>query len=70
METLKVGDRIELISMPNDPNPIPFGTKGTVKGVTPLSFFGSDETQIVVNWDNGRRLNLICPPDQFKIINE
>ena len=33
MRTPKVGDRIELVAMPNDPDPIPSGSKGTVTNV-------------------------------------
>ena len=62
---LKVGDRIRLIHMADDPDPIPAGTTGTV---TELHFH-SDWTQIEVSWENGRKLMLVSPPDEFEIID-
>jgi hypothetical protein len=56
---LMIGDRIRLISMPNDPDPVPVGTAGTVAGIYPQR----DWTQIDVNWDNGRTLMLSIPDD-------
>ena len=61
-----VGDRIELVRMPDDPHPIPTGTKGTVtdvRNVTGLGFM-----QIDVDWDNGRKLMLSIPPDEVQNI--
>ncbi len=61
---LKVGDRIELVRMNEDPNPIPSGTKGVVKDIQDVNFGRGDNfTQIDVKWDNGRRLMVVCPPD-------
>jgi hypothetical protein len=57
------GDRIRLLSMPNDPDPIPAGSTGTVISVTTGPF-----AQIEVNWDNGRTLALIPSVDQYDII--
>ncbi len=56
---LKVGDRVRLISMTDDPDPIPAGTIGTVAGVYPQC----DWTQVDVDWDSGRSLMLSIPPD-------
>lgn len=52
---LKPGDRIRLIEMVDDPNPVPVGTEGTVTFVTDLKlgFY-----QIGVNWDNGNTLSM------------
>lgn len=47
-----VGVRVRLISMGDDPNPIPEGTEGTVTYVDDLG-------QVGVNWDNGRSLAMI-----------
>lgn len=66
-ENLKTGDRIRLLHMPNDPNPIPEGTLGTVLGVTELHF-KEKEVQVLVKWDNGRSLSCICPPDVFTLV--
>ena len=62
---LKVGDRIRLIRMVDDPDPIPAGTTGTVTEI----HIHSDWTQIEVSWDNGRMLMLVSPPDKFEIID-
>ncbi|XZE55116.1 DUF4314 domain-containing protein [Planctomycetaceae bacterium SH139] len=56
---LKAGDRIRLILMADDPNPIPVGTTGTVAGIYPQNGW----TQVDVGWDNGRSLMLTIPPD-------
>ncbi len=53
------GTRLELISMDNDPRPIPPGTRGTVLGV-------DDAGQVLMHWDNGRSLSLIPGEDTFR----
>ncbi|MGD9749437.1 MAG: DUF4314 domain-containing protein [Acidimicrobiia bacterium] len=59
---LQPGDRVECVEMPDDPDPIPPGTRGTVVGA-----FRSDGVAIIqVDWDNGRSLNLSIPPDRFR----
>lgn len=63
---MKKGDRIELLSMPQDPDPIPTGTKGTITFVSEIRSMGF--TQVGVKWDNGRSLMLSVPPDQFRIL--
>ena len=52
--------RIELVYM-DDPQAPPVGTKGTVTGV-------DDIGSILVNWDNGSRLNVAYGIDHVKII--
>ena len=53
------GTRIELISM-NDPyDPVPSGTRGTVKHV-------DDEGQLHMKWDNGRTLAAVPGVDSFR----
>lgn len=70
MTTLpRIGDRIRLLSMSDDPHPIATGQTGTVVGV---SSFGEGKDrwhQIDVSWDDGRTLMLVSPPDQFEIIS-
>jgi len=64
---LKEGDRIALIRMgADDPDPIEPGTEGTVLFVSEL---GIGEYQIVMNWDNGRKLNLCVPPDRYRKVS-
>jgi hypothetical protein len=61
---LKKGDRIRLISMPQDPDPITVGSLGTVVAV----FEHRDWTQVDVDWDNGRSLMLTMPDDCVAIV--
>ena len=63
---LKVGDRVRLLSMTDDPDPIPAGTTGKVVGVYLLS----DWTQVDVDWDNGRSLMLSIPPDEVERLSQ
>jgi hypothetical protein len=66
---MKVGDRVEMISMPEDPNPIEAGTKGTIRSLNKVDFGRGDSfTQIRVDWDNGRKLMVCIPPDQIRVI--
>jgi hypothetical protein len=62
----KVGDRIELVKMPNDPDPIPVGTQGTVTKIQDGLYPGA--TEIYVKWDIARSLHLIVPPDEYRVI--
>ena len=59
---IKIGDRIVLIEMPNDPDPVKPGSTGTVIDVTDFN--------IMVKWDNiNRSLALIPKLDKFEIIS-
>jgi hypothetical protein len=66
-DDVKVGDRIRLIEMPDDPCPVPPGTEGEVTGINNDMGGGS---QISVKWDNGRTLSMITPPDTFVVLQE
>ena len=63
MTGVKKGDRVKMIHMPDDPDPIPAGSTGTVTRVTdgPLA-------QVSVDWDNGRSLSLVPGTDEFEVI--
>ena len=61
---LRTGDRIRLLSMPDDPDPIPVGTHGTVLRIRDLG----EWFQVDVAWDDGRTLMLSLPPDQVEFI--
>ena len=61
---LTVGDRIRLVSMTDDPDPIPAGTMGLVTAI----HMHSGWTQLEVSWENGRTLMLVSPPDMFEIV--
>jgi hypothetical protein len=65
MHTPKPGDRIRLVAMTDDPDPIPPGTTGTVAAVR----YQRTWSQVDVKWDNGRTLMLVVPPDQFEILS-
>lgn len=63
----KKGDRVEMTGiMPNDPDPIPVGMRGTVEEVVPAV------GQIWVDWDadsEGRKRSLILlPTDPFRVV--
>ncbi len=60
-ETYPVGTRIRLEYMPEDPDPIPYGTQGVVEGV-------DDAGQLLMKWDNGSTLSLIPGVDQFGVV--
>ena len=63
---LKPGDRIELISMPQN-IVIPVGTQGTVLLVIdPVQGFPHNEHEIDVAWDDGTTAMLCIPPDVVK----
>jgi hypothetical protein len=64
MHTPQPGDRIRLLAMPDDPDPIPPGTTGTVTAVRQNGTWA----QVDVNWDNGRTLMLVVPPDQVEVL--
>ena len=64
MQQLKTGTRIRLISMPEDPDPVPTGTMGTVL----LTHVHSGWCQVEVAWDNGRSLMLTMPDDCVAIV--
>jgi hypothetical protein len=64
-EPIRKGDRIRLIQMGDDPDPIPAGSTGTIESVTdgPLG-------QVWVRWDNGRSLALVPGVDRFEVIEQ
>jgi len=66
---VEVGDRIELVCMPDDPAAIPVGTKGTVRRVAHIPMGREPFTQVGVDWDNGRTLNVVMPPDSIRKIS-
>lgn len=69
------GDRIELVAMPEELDPIEAGKQGTVTRVVDTDSLERGSHQIWVKWDCGenehpRNLSLIVPPDQFRIIRD
>ena len=63
------GDRIRLIAMHDDPDPILVGQVGTVIRVARHGGGNGMWHQIEVAWDNGRHLMLVSPPDEFDILH-
>jgi len=57
------GDLVELIEMPDDPQPVPQGSRGTVLDVL------SHLDQIAVDWENGRSLAIVPSVDRFAVID-
>ena len=70
MITPKPGDRIRLLAMPDDPDPIPPGTTGTVTAVRQYGSGRDAWHQVDVDWDNGRTLILVVPPDEFEVLSD
>ena len=64
----KPGDRIRLLSMPDDPDPIPTGEVGMVIEVTRHGDGKNAWHQVDVEWDHGRSLMLTLPPDRIEIL--
>jgi len=64
MLTPQPGDRIRLLAMLDDPDPITPGTTGTVVSVRTQGTWA----QVDVKWDNGQTLMLVVPPDEFEVL--
>lgn len=63
----KVGDRIEVYGiLPNDPDPITVGTRGTVTSVDKI---GDAFVQYGIDWDTDRYLMLL-DTDPFRVVND
>ncbi len=67
---LRPGQRIELVEMHDDPDPIDPGTRGVVRSVAKHGSGADAFLQVDVEWDNGRSLMLVVPPDRYRIIDE
>lgn len=58
------GDRVRLVSMFDDPDPITPGSEGVVVHTAELNFRDEPpQEHVSVVWDNGRRLACLIPPD-------
>lgn len=64
----QIGDRIQLIAMPDDPDPIKPGATGTVTDVGRHGEGSDAWVQIDVDWDDGRTLVLSSPPDRIETV--
>ena len=65
---VRIGDRIRLVAMRDDPDPIQIGEVGTVTACRRNGSGQDAWNQIDVAWDNGRTLMLVSPPDEFEIV--
>lgn len=54
------GDRVRLVSMTGDQDPIEPGSEGTVLHADPIS--------VSVDWDNGRKLGLLPGVDEWLVL--
>lgn len=62
-EGVKVGDRVQITGvMPDDPDPLPVGSTGTIVRVLDSS------RQADVDWDHGRSLLLLLDVDPYRVI--
>ena len=66
---LQPGQRIELVMIVDDPDPIEPGTRGTVRRVAKHGTGHNAFLQVDVAWDNGRSLMLSVPPDRYRIVD-
>ncbi len=62
------GDTIRLIKMEDDPNPIAPNTIGVIREIQTVS--GYNEDHLIMEWENGRKLNLIVGLDEFERIKD
>jgi hypothetical protein len=56
------GDRVALVRMEDDPDPIPVGMEGIVSTVN------FDARQAWVTWDNGRTLAIVLGQDEVRLV--
>lgn len=64
--TLRPTDRVRLIHMGPDPDPVPAGSEGSVLQTTDLSHLEPGQVQVSIAWDCGRALAAVCPPDRLE----
>jgi hypothetical protein len=66
--TVAVGDKIKLIKMPDDPNPIASGMVGTITGIQEAYSEGDVPLTYVVLWENGKTRNVLVGVDRFELL--
>lgn len=64
-----VGRRVRLLKMDDDPDPVPEGTEGTIRMYLEPQGDVIPYAQISVDWDNGRKLMMCVPPDEFSYVD-
>lgn len=63
------GKRIKLIKMVDEPDPVTSGTIGIVVRQTSFNLGYTSETQLDVEWENGRKLAVILPHDTIEVLS-
>lgn len=61
----KVGDRVRITGVMNDPDPLPVGLEGTVIEVTPPHYAFQ---QYTVDWSPSGRTLMLLPDDPFCVL--
>lgn len=62
----RVGQRIQLVRMGDDPHPIPPGSTGEVLDVRHVL----GQWHVAVQWDSGRTLSLVASVDIWTVLHE
>lgn len=62
-----IGQRVELVRMDNDPNPVPIGSRGVIVAISE-SGDSRYHTHVGVKWDNGRSLSVLLPLDEIRLV--
>lgn len=62
------GDRVAIVSMPDERDPIPAGTQGTVRSSRVADLGDGMFEQVRVDWDGGRTLMAVIPPDTLELL--
>ena len=63
-KSIKIGDRVELISTTDSWSKLEKGSKGTVFKIE------EDQELIWIDWDNGEKIALIDGIDKFKFVKK
>ena len=57
-----------MLAMPEDPHPISSGSEGTIAYMSRVMMGRESYDQVEVDWDNGRSISLVIPPDVVEVI--
>lgn len=68
MVEFQKGDVIELVSMPDDPDPIPAGTRGIVQYGNEIAIGDRAYVQYSIEWAIDRSLQAVVPPDDLRLV--
>lgn len=63
------GDRVAMVRQPDERDPVPPGTEGTVQRARWVDLGGRDSfEQVSIAWDDGRTLMAVIPPDVITLV--